>query len=111
DSEIIPIGPYAGQVYKGRVHRHRVASATGLLSFKGLNLADKALLPRMAYLLARHSSKLHFHRPELALEFDDETVASFIKRELSLLCAVVCDFVFGFRGYGEFVGVVVPGPG
>src|SRR5262249_29664357 len=61
----------------------RVTSATGLLSFKGLNIVDKALLPRMAYLLARHASKLHFHQPGKGLEFDKETVASFIKRELS----------------------------
>jgi len=81
--DVIPISPHAGQVYKGRVYRHRVASATGLLSFKGLNFADKALLPRMAYLLARHSSHLDFHHPERGLEFDNETVASFVKRELS----------------------------
>ena len=81
--DVIPISPHAGQVYKGRVYRHRVASATGLLSFKGLHIADKALLPRMAYLLARHSSHLNFHRPELGLEFDNETVAAFVKRELS----------------------------
>jgi protoporphyrinogen oxidase len=82
-ADIIPISPHAGQVYKGRVYRHRVASATGLLSFKGLNIADKALLPRMAYLLARHSSHLDFHEPHRGLEFDNETVASFVKRELS----------------------------
>ncbi len=81
--EVIPIAPHAGQFYKGRVYRHRVASATGLLSFKGLNFADKAMLPRMAYLLARNSSNLDFHRPERALEFDQETVATFVKRELS----------------------------
>jgi protoporphyrinogen oxidase len=82
-SAIVPIAPYAGQVYRGKIYRHRVASATGLLRFKGLNLADKALLPRMAYLLARHSSALDFHHPERGLSLDDETVASFIKRELS----------------------------
>ncbi len=81
--EVISISPHAGQVYKGRVYRYRVASAAGLLSFKGLNIADKALLPRMAYLLARYSSHLDFYHPERGLEFDDETVASFIKRELS----------------------------
>jgi protoporphyrinogen oxidase len=82
-AEIIPISPYAGQVYKGRIYRHRVASAAGLLSFKGLNLVDKALLPRMAYLSARYSSRVDFHAPERGLEFDNETVASFIKREFS----------------------------
>jgi protoporphyrinogen oxidase len=82
-AEIIPVRPYAGQVYKSRIYRHRVASATGLLSFKGLNLMDKALLPRMAYLLARYSAQVDFHRPERGLEFDNESVASFIKRELS----------------------------
>src|SRR5262245_39091718 len=81
--EILPISPHAGQFYKGRIYHHRVASTTGLLSFKGLNVVDKALLPRMAYLLARHASKLHFHQPEKGLEFDKETVASFVKRELS----------------------------
>ncbi len=81
--DIIPITPQAAQVYKGRVYHHRVASATGLLSFKGLGIADKALLGRMAYLLARYSPQLDFHHPELGLEFDDESVASFVKRELS----------------------------
>jgi protoporphyrinogen oxidase len=37
----------------------------------------------MAYLLARYSSVLDFHRPERGLSLDGETVASFIKRELS----------------------------
>jgi protoporphyrinogen oxidase len=37
----------------------------------------------MAYLLKRYSSHLDFHRPEIGLQFDDETVASFVKRELS----------------------------
>jgi protoporphyrinogen oxidase len=37
----------------------------------------------MAYLLVRHSSHLDFHRPEKGLEFDGESVASFVKRELS----------------------------
>jgi protoporphyrinogen oxidase len=82
-SEIIPISPHAGQFHKGRVYRHRVSSAAGLLSFKGLNLMDKALLPRMAYLLARHSSELDFHAPERGLNFDNETVAAFVMRELS----------------------------
>ena len=39
--DILEISPHAGQVYRGRVYRHRVASATGLLGFKGLNIADK----------------------------------------------------------------------
>ena len=82
-SAIVPIAPYAGQVYRGKIYRHRVASATGLLRFKGLHFADKALLPRMAYLLARYSSVLDFHHPERGVSLDDETVASFIKRELS----------------------------
>ncbi|HYR44998.1 MAG TPA: FAD-dependent oxidoreductase, partial [Terriglobia bacterium] len=81
--DILEISPHAGQVYKGRVYHHRVASATGLLGFKGLNIADKILLPRMAYLLARRASHLDFHHPETGLEFDDETVASFVRRELS----------------------------
>jgi protoporphyrinogen/coproporphyrinogen III oxidase len=81
--DIISISPHAGQAYRGRVYHHRVASATGLLSFKGLGFTDKALLGRMAYLLARYSAHLDFHHPERGLEFDDETVASFIKRELS----------------------------
>jgi protoporphyrinogen/coproporphyrinogen III oxidase len=81
--ELVSIPPHAGQVFKGRVYHHRVASATGLLSFKGLRLTDKALLPRMAYLLTRYSSHLDFHRPALGLQFDNETVASFVKRELS----------------------------
>ena len=81
--EVIPISPYAGQVYKGRIYTHRVASATGLLKFKGLHIVDKALLPRMAYLLARHASRLDFHKPERGLEFDNETAASYVKRELS----------------------------
>ncbi len=82
-NEVIPIEPHAGQVYKGKIYRHRVASATGLLRFKGLNIADKALLPRMAYLLARLGPSLDFHHPERGVSLDDETVASFIKRELS----------------------------
>jgi protoporphyrinogen/coproporphyrinogen III oxidase len=81
--EIVHISPHAGQVYKGRVYHHRVASAAGLLSFKGLGFADKAMLPRMAYLLARHSSELDFHNPEAGLAFDNQTVASYVKRELS----------------------------
>lgn len=83
DGEIIPISPHAGQVYKRRIYHHRVASAAGLLSFKGLGLMDKALLPRMAYLLMRNTPQLDFHRPELGLAFDNESVASFVKRELS----------------------------
>ena len=82
-AEIIPIEPRAGQAYKGRVYHHRVTSATGLLSFKGLGIVDKALLPRMAYLLARHSSQIDFHDPERGPEFDAETVASFVKRHFS----------------------------
>jgi len=81
--DILAISPHAGQVYKGRIYHHRVASATGLLGFKGLGLVDKALLPRMAYLLARYSAHLDFHHPERGLEFDNESVASFVKRELS----------------------------
>jgi protoporphyrinogen oxidase len=81
--DILPIEPHAGQVYKGRVYRHRVTSATGLLKFKGLNIVDKALLPRMAYLLARYSPHLDLHQPERGLHLDDETVAAFVKRELS----------------------------
>lgn len=80
---VLEIPPHAGQVYRGRIYRHRVASATGLLRFKGLNIADKALLPRMAYLLARLGASLDFHHPERGVSLDDETVASFIKRELS----------------------------
>jgi len=37
----------------------------------------------MAYLLARNSSHLDFHHPERGLQFDHESVASFVKRELS----------------------------
>ena len=81
--DLLQISPHAGQVYKGKVYHHRVASATGLLTFKGLNIADKVMLPRMAYLLARHGAHLDFHHPEKGLEFDNETVASFVKRELS----------------------------
>jgi protoporphyrinogen oxidase len=61
--DLIEIRPVAGQFYKGRVYRHRVSSATGLLQFKGLNLADKALLARMAYLLVRYGAQLDFHHP------------------------------------------------
>ena len=81
--DILQIPPQAGQVYKGRVYHHRVASATGLLAFQGLNIADKMLLPRMAYLLTKYGPRLDFHRPSLGLEFDDESVAGFVKRELS----------------------------
>ncbi len=80
---VIEIPPVAGQFYKGHVYRHRVSSATGLLRFKGLNIADKALLSRMAYLLVRYGSKLDFHRPEAGVDLDDESVATFVKRELS----------------------------
>jgi oxygen-dependent protoporphyrinogen oxidase len=83
ERDLISIPAYAGQFYKGRIYRHSVASATGLLSFKGLNFADKVLLPKMAYLLARYSSHLDFHDPEKGLQFDNETIASFVKRELS----------------------------
>jgi protoporphyrinogen oxidase len=82
-NELLQITPHVGQVYKGKIYQYRVASATGLLRFKGLNIADKALLPRMAYLLARFAPLLDFHRPERGLELDNETVASFVKRELS----------------------------
>lgn len=81
--DIPEIAPHAGQVYKGGIYSHRVASATGLLAFKGLSIIDKMLLPRMAYLLARYGSRLDFHRPEMGLEFDGESVAAFVKRELS----------------------------
>lgn len=83
DGDVLPISPNAGQVYKGRIYHHRVASATGLLEFRGLNIADKMLLPRMAYLLSRYGSKINFHHPEKGLEFDNESVAAFVKRELS----------------------------
>jgi protoporphyrinogen oxidase len=82
-ADLIEIPPVAGQLYKGRVYHHRVSSATGLLGFKGLNLADKAMLSRMALLLLRYSSKLDFHCPERGVELDDETVAAFVKRELT----------------------------
>src|SRR5207247_8635100 len=65
------------------IYRYPVASAMGLLKLKGLNIADKALLPRMAFLLARYGPHLDFHHPEHGLDFDDETVASFVKREFS----------------------------
>ena len=81
--DVISISPHAGQAYRGRIFHYRVASATGLLAFKGLGLTDKALLSKMAFLLARYSAHLDFHHPERGLELDDETVASFIKRELS----------------------------
>jgi protoporphyrinogen/coproporphyrinogen III oxidase len=83
DQEVIGIPPIAGQFYKGRVYHHRVGSVTGLLGFKGLNVADKAMLSRMAYLLMRHHAKLDFHHPERGESLDDETVAAFVKRELS----------------------------
>jgi protoporphyrinogen oxidase len=80
---VLEISPHAGQLYKGRIYHHRVASATGLLGFRGLNIADKILLPRMAFLLSRFGSRLDFHHPEKGLEFDGESVAAFVKRELS----------------------------
>ncbi len=43
----------------------------------------RLLLSRMAYLLVKHGSKLDFHHPEFGAELDDESVASFVKRELS----------------------------
>jgi protoporphyrinogen oxidase len=82
-ADTLPISPHAGQLYKRRIYYHRVGSAAGLLKFKGLNLADKALLGRMAYLLAKYGPALDFHHPERGTAFDDETVAAFIKRELS----------------------------
>src|SRR4051812_26616488 len=82
-SDVIGISPVAGQFYKGRVYRHRVGSVTGLLGFKGLNIADKALLSRMAFLLLRYGSQLDFHAPEKGESLDNETVATFVKRELS----------------------------
>jgi oxygen-dependent protoporphyrinogen oxidase len=81
--DILPVAPHAGQLYKRRVYHHRVGSVSGLLKFKGLNIADKALLARMAYLLARYGPALDFHHPERGVAFDNETVAAFIKRELS----------------------------
>ena len=81
--DVLQIAPYAGQVRKGAIYRYPVASAMGLLKLKGLNIADKALLPRMAFLLARYGPHLDFHHPEHGLDFDDETVASFVKREFS----------------------------
>jgi oxygen-dependent protoporphyrinogen oxidase len=82
-NDLIEIRPIAGQYYKGRVYHHRVSSATGLLGFKGLNIADKALLSRMAYLLVRYGPKLDFRHPERGAALDDETTATFVKRELS----------------------------
>src|SRR5260370_13175899 len=76
-NDILEISPHAGQVYKGRVYHHRVASATGLLGFRGLNIADKVLLPRMAYLLGRYGSRNPLRIPAKGLEFDDESVAAF----------------------------------
>src|SRR5439155_6248553 len=81
--DVLQIAPYAGQVRKGAIYRYPVASAMGLLKLKGLNIADKALLPRMAFLLARYGPHLDFHHPERGSDFDDETVASFVKREFS----------------------------
>jgi oxygen-dependent protoporphyrinogen oxidase len=81
--ELVPIQPFAGQLYKGRVYHHRVASASGLLHFRGLHLLDKALLPKMAVLLSRYGAALDFQHPERGLELDDESVAQFIRREFS----------------------------
>src|SRR5437870_11108413 len=53
--DLIEIPPIAGQFYKGRIYHHHVSSVTGLLGFKGLNIADKAMLSRMAYLLVRYA--------------------------------------------------------
>lgn len=83
EKDIIEIPPIAGQYYKGRVYHHRVSSVSGLLGFKGLNIADKAMLSRMAYFLVRYGSQLQFHHPECGLALDNETTASFVKRELS----------------------------
>ena len=80
---MLPIAPVAGQLYNGRVYRHRVASATGLLHFKGLHLLDKAMLPKMAFLLSRYGASLDFQHPELGIAHDDESVAAFVRRELS----------------------------
>src|SRR5262249_49597919 len=80
---LTPIEPIAGQLYKGRVHYHRVASAAGLLHFKGLNVADKILLPKMALLISRCGPSLDFQRPQLGIAYDDESVAAFIRREFS----------------------------
>src|ERR1051326_9929 len=52
--DLIEIPPIAGQYYKGQVYHHRVSSVTGLLGFKGLEITDKAMLSRMAYLLVRY---------------------------------------------------------
>src|SRR5262245_61210531 len=81
--DLIAIPAVAGQYYKGKVYRHRVSSVMGLLSFKGLNLIDKAMLSRMAILLARFGSVLDFQHPERAAPIDDESVAKFVKRELT----------------------------
>ena len=82
--DVIEIPPIAGQYYKGHGFIITVfLSVTGLLGFKGLNIADKAMLSRMAYLLVRMGSKLDFHHPERGATLDDETTASFVKRELS----------------------------
>ena len=81
--DLIEIPPIAGQYYKGRVYHHRVSSVSGLLGFKGLHIADKAMLSRMAYFLLRYGPKLDFHHPERGASLDDETTAAFVKRELS----------------------------
>jgi oxygen-dependent protoporphyrinogen oxidase len=81
--EMTAIPPIAGQYYKGKVYHHRVSSVMGLLHFRGLNLIDKAMLSRMAFLLARYGSILDFQHPERAAAIDDESVATFVKRELT----------------------------
>jgi protoporphyrinogen oxidase len=83
EEDLKRIPPVAGQFYKGRVYHHRVGSVSGLLGFKGLNVADKAMLSRMAFLLMRYHNRLDFHHPQRGESLDDESVATFIKRELS----------------------------
>jgi len=81
--DLVSIPPIAGQLYRGKVFHHHLASATGLLHFKGLHLVDKILLPKMALLLSRYGGSLDFQRPELGLDHDNESVAAFIRREFS----------------------------
>ena len=82
-SELLRIRQTVGQLYRGKVYHHHVASATGLLHFKGLNLFDKALLPKMALFLARHGGAFDFDEPGKGVAYDDESVAEFVKREFS----------------------------
>src|SRR5262249_24530792 len=82
-NHLLHIDPVTGQLFKNRVYHHRVESATGLLHFKGLNLLDKAMLPKMALLLSRYGASLDFQHPELGLAHDDESVAEFVRREFS----------------------------